>query len=157
MINTSLMIQHVITNHKIVLQCTEMQDTFCEFLSCSPNKRWSNASLLKQVRSVKGQGKGERGGSVLCRRPGFIRFGMEFIVLYNCQKESYCKLLVVSWNVQNFIPFDISFIFFVVRGSQTDPEGKFQPCYPSMLSLIQNKQKISWSTCILVHPKKEHQ
>jgi len=23
-----------------------------------------------------------------------------------------------------------------VQGSQTDPEGKFQPCYPSMLSLI---------------------
>ena len=66
----------------------------------------------------------------LCRRPGFILFGMEFIVLYNCQKESYCQLIVVSWNVQNFIPFDISLIIFHSTRISDRSRGKI----PTMLS-----------------------
>ena len=84
---------------------------------------------------------------VIVVRQGSTTFGTKFIIPYNCRScharrshSTYCKktIHVVAWNV-HLILREISaflFLFFIVRGSQTDLEGKFQPCYPSMLSLI---------------------
>ena len=74
-------------------------------------------------------------------RQGSTLFGMEFIV-YRTTAEVVMPEGVIqgvdciySCLKCTVMPFDISF-FFIVQGSQTDPEGKFQPCYPSMFSLI---------------------